>query len=147
MERVSENKTLGWKIIKTPKRDGFYYQSGEFEYVPTGWAKIENRWYPLGYRVTTLDNKSLGLDRNLDILTYKLNEWVGIPKSDLIPDIKGRGGVWTAINKSDAWSLQNHCLNTWNMRTRVYYAAVFNPVFATSYRVKSEKIMLLEELH
>ena len=146
MERIGENLTLGYEAFKTPPREGYYYSNGGFEYTPPGWVKLESNWYPLGYRVTTLENKSLGLDNNHNILTYKPNEWIGIEQRDLVADIRGRGGVWTAIKRSDAWKLQRLCLEKHGMKTRIYLAAVYNPVFATSYRVKSEKIMLLEEL-
>jgi hypothetical protein len=144
MERLPNSN--GYEIVKTTKRDGYVYSDGNFEYTPPGWVKISCRWYPLGYRVTTLDNKSLGLAGNTDILTYKLNGWVGIRKKDLIPGIQSRGGVWTAIDRSGAWDLERHCRERWNMRTKTFLAAVRNPVGATSYRIKSQAIMLLEEL-
>lgn len=148
MERIFENSERQIEAYKTPRREGYYYSDGKFEYTPVGWAKIVDRWYPLGYRVTTLDNKSLGLDHNTNILTYKLFEWVGIDKKDLVADIHGRGGPWTAINLSDARTLRTHCLTRtdYKLRTRIYLAAVKNPVFATSYRVKSQAIMLLGEI-
>jgi len=146
VERIGQNLTANYEAFSTTPREGYYFSGKDFEYVPRGWVKLDSKWYPLGYRVTTLDNESLGLDHNTDILTYKLNEWVGIPKENLVADRKGRGGVWTAIKRSDAWTLQRHCLNTRGMRTKTYLAAVYNPIFSSSYRVKSEKIMLLEEL-
>lgn len=146
MERLPTNS--GYEIVKTNKRDGYYYACGEFEYIPPGWVKVGRLWYPLGYRVTTMDNKSLGLAGNTNILTYKLNEWVGIPKRELDHSIRSEGGIWTTINLSDARTLQRYFLTRFNYvtNTRIYLAAIGNPVFANSYRVKSEKIMLLEEL-
>lgn len=124
------------------------YKNGEFEYTPTGWIEIGGKPYPLGYRVTTLENQSLDLDHHGNILTYEQGRWVGIPKENLIADINGRGGVWTSTNLNTAQNLQRRILakTDYAMRTRIYLAAIDNPVFADRNRVKSEKIMLLEEL-
>lgn len=142
MERLKPK--INYEIIKT--KDFVYYKN-DFEYTPPGWIKTEGHWYPLGYRVTTLDNESLGLRKNPTIFKYNIGEWV-MENNILIPERTDNGGVWSGASLSSARKTQSYCLNRKEkpFETRIYYAALYNPIFANSYGVKSEGLMILEEL-
>lgn len=146
MERLKSSSK--YEIIKTTKRDGYYYSSGEFEYTPPGWVRLEQRWYPLGFRVLTNDLKSLGLRGNTTILTYKIGEWTKLQKSQLIFDDVDEGGIFSGVSLSAARKTQESCRNRQRnpFETRVFYAAILNPFLSNSYKVKSQGLMLLEEL-
>jgi hypothetical protein len=131
-------------IVKT--RDFVYYKNN-FEYIPPGWVQINNKWYPLGYRVTTMDNKSLGLRENPTIFKYNIGEWV-TESNTLIAERTDNGGIWSGASLSSARKTQSYCLNRKEnpFETKIFYAALYNPIFANGYGVKSEALMILEEL-
>lgn len=124
----------------------FNYYDESFEYTPPGWTKIDNLWRPLGYKVVTLDNMSLGLRKNPTPLHFPECEWVKIKKEDLIPSKEDAGGIWSALQKSGAVTLRKYMMDQYGRNTKIYLTALLNPVFANSYRVKSQGVMLLEEL-
>ena len=124
----------------------FSYFDGNFEYTPPGWIKIANIWHPLGYKVVTGDGMSLGLRHNPTPLHFPVNEWVKMRKEDLISSKEDAGGIWSALKKSDAITLKKYMLSQYGERAKIYLTALFNPIFANNYRVKSQGVMLLEEL-
>lgn len=124
----------------------FYYSDGKFEYTPPGWTKVKNLWYPLGFKVVTNENISLGLRKNPTPLYFPIHEWVKIKKEDLIFSNDDAGGIWSALKRSGADTLKKYMMDQYNKPTTIYLTALFNPVFANSYRVKSQGVMLLEKL-
>lgn len=148
MERLNVNESPDYKIVKTPARIGFRYSDGNFEYFPPGWVGVENTVYPLGYKVVTLDNKSLGLRRNPTIYSYEIGEWKIMPEDQLITEDIDEGGIFSGASLSAARKTQQYCrerkVNPFE--TRIYYAAILKPFLANGYKVKSQGIMLLEEL-
>lgn len=124
----------------------FIFFNRHVEYCPPGWTDINGKWYPMGYKVVDSKNRSLGLRNNLNIITYTPNVWEELPKNQILEGNGDWGGIWSALTKSGAKTLQKHCLNTWGMKTKLYLAALSNPLYVNSYRVKSQGIMLLEEL-
>lgn len=142
MERITQK--VNYEIIKTKD---FIYFKRDFEYIPPGWIKIDDQWYPLGYRVTTLDNKSLGLRKNPTIFKYNIGEWV-VENKTLIHKRTDNGGIWSGASLSSARKTQSYCANRKEnpFETKIFYAALYNPIYANGYGVKSEKLMILEEV-
>jgi len=124
----------------------FTYSNGNFEYTPTGWMKLKGLWHPLGYKVVTIENISLGLRKNPTPLHFPDHEWVKMKKENLIYSDEDAGGIWTALKKSGGETLQKYMYNQYGKRTKIYLTALLNPIFANSYRVKSQGVMLLEEI-
>ena len=122
------------------------YIDGRFEYTPPGWAEIESRWYPLGFKVVTDSLMSLGLRKNPTPLLFPPNEWVKIKRDELIFSNADAGGIWSALKKSGAVTLRKYMFDQYGRETNIYLTALFNPVYANGYRVKSQGVMLLEEL-
>lgn len=142
MERLRPK--LNFEVVKT--RDFVYYKNN-FVYTPPGWARLDNTWYPLGFRVTTLDNRSLGLRNNPTIFEYNIGEWV-VENNPLIAQRTDNGGIWSGSSLSSARKTQSYCLNRKDnpFETKIFYAALYNPIYANSYGVKSEGLMILEAL-
>jgi len=124
----------------------FIFFNKYVEYSPPGWVEVDSKWYPLGFKVVDSKNRSLGLRNNQNIITFFPNAWNDLPKNQTEAGPNDWGGVWSALSLSGATTLRKHCLNTWGMKTKIYYAALSNPLYANSYRVKSQGLMLLEEL-
>lgn len=142
MERLLPK--LSYEIVKT--RDFIYFKNN-FEYTPPGWVRLDDKWYPLGFRVTTMDNKSLGLRKNPTIFKYNIGEWV-TESSALIAERTDNGGIWSGASLSSARKTQSYCLNRneYPFETKIFYAALYNPIFANNYGVKSKSLMILEEI-
>lgn len=145
MEKLSTKHQLNFEVVKT--RD-FVYSHNDFEYTPPGWIKLESRWYPLGYKVVTLDNKSLGLRKNPTIFEYPLGIWVYEDKDILIPKRTDYGGIWSGASLSSARKTREYCRTRRKdpFETKIYLAAIKNPIYANSYGVKSQGIMILKQL-
>lgn len=126
-------------------RDRIPFKSDLCCFTPVGWVKVNDTWYPLGYKVVTDKMESLGLRNNPTIMRFPVGVWV-CEKSDLIPTDVDWGGIWTAQRKGSIKMLREHCFNTWGMKTEGYLTAIANPVFSNSYRIKSEGVMLLKEV-
>lgn len=147
MERL-ETKEKWFEIVKTSKRDGFYYSDGNFEYTPPGWVKIEERWYPLGYRLVRPDLTSLRLKRNPTPLQYYIGKWVKLPKNELVAEMVDIGGIFSGAGLGEARKTEASCLSRQKdpFQPLFFYAALYRPIAANSYAVKSQGLMLLEEL-
>ena len=124
----------------------FIFFNKHVEYCPPGWTNVNGVWYPLGFKVVDVKNRSLGLRNNPNIMTFFPNVFVELPKNQTAEGSDDWGGIWSALSRSGAKTLQKHCMETWGMETKLYIAALSNPLYANSYRVKSQGIMLLEEL-
>lgn len=122
------------------------FVSDECEFWPAGWAKIEGVYYPLGYKVVDENLRSLGLRKNPNIMTFPVGEWVRLPDESVVPGSADWGGVWTALRKGSIKTLKNYCLVQYGMKTRAFLTAMDRPVFANSYRIKSQGVMLLSEI-
>jgi|WetSurMetagenome_2_1015567.scaffolds.fasta_scaffold89661_3 hypothetical protein len=120
--------------------------SDECRFTPCGWAKIEGQFYPLGYKIVTDEMKSLGLRKNPSIMTFPIGEWVKLPDEEVIVGKKDAGGIWTAISKGSIKTLKNYMLEMYAKETRAFLTAMDRPVYANSYRIKSQGVMLLEEI-
>lgn len=114
-------------------------------YKPSGWVRIDGLWCPLGYKLVTAKMESLGLRSNPNIMKFPVGKWVE-EQDKLIPTDIDWGGIWTALRKGSLSTLKKHCMDTWGMKTKGFLTAVYNPVYANSYRVKSEAVMMLKEI-
>ena len=123
------------------------YDSEECQYTPAGWVVIDGCWFPLGYKVVNSSLSSLGLRKNPNIMTFPVGEWIILEDNQITVDKDDWGGIWTARKRAGAKSLKNYCLSQYQRETRIFLAAVLRPVYANSYRVKSQGVMLLEELN
>lgn len=89
---------------------------------------------------------SLGLRKNPTPLHFPEQKWVKIPWYKLIFAKDDAGGIWSALKLSGATTLKKYMMDQYGVGTKIYLTALHNPVFANSYRVKSQGVMLLEEL-
>ena len=122
------------------------FVSEECEFVPAGWAKIDGLYYPLGYKVMDENLRSLGLRKNPNIMTFPVDEWVRLPDDEVSPGSADWGGIWSALRKGSIKTLRNYCWEQYGMRTRAFLVAMERPVFANSYRIKSQGVRLLKEI-
>jgi len=122
------------------------FVSRECEFQPCGWAKINERFYPLGYKIVTEEMKSLGLRNNPNIMTFPIDEWVVLPDEKVVPGKADFGGIWAALHKGSIPTLKNYMAEMYGVKTRAFLTAMQRPVFANSYRVKSQGVFLLEEI-
>ncbi len=131
-------------LPESPK-DRLPFENEFCRFTPVGWVRMAGIWYPLGYKVVTDKMESLGLRNNPTIMKFPIGTWVR-EKNSLVPTEADWGGIWTAQRKGSIKMLQEHCSHTWGMKTKGYLTAIANPVFANSYRIKSEAVMILNEV-
>lgn len=127
------------------------HNSPEFEndyckFRPYDWIEIDSILRPILFKVVTKDLKSLGLRRNPNIMTFEIGDWTTLPNDQLLPGEKDWGGIWSALKLSDAKTLSKHMLNCHQTSTRIFAATIDNPLYANSYRVKAQSVMLLKEV-
>ena len=101
---------------------------------------------PFGYKVVTTDLKSLGLRKNPNILTYPLGEWFELPRSELRKGKGDYGGIWLCKTKSAAKKLKKYMMDKHQVATRVFKAYINEVLYSNSYRIKTDGIMLAEEM-
>ena len=116
------------------------------EFKPCGWAKINGKFYPLGYKVVTKEMKSLGLRKNPNIMTFPVNEWVTLTNEEIMEGKNDWGGIWTALHKNSIQTLKNYMKNSYGIETRAFLTAMYEPLYANSYRIKSQGVILLKEI-
>lgn len=102
--------------------------------------------HPVGYRVVTPDMRSLGLRRNPNILTYPVGEWLELPEEQVKPGKGDWGGIWVARTLSNARRLSQYMMEHYSQDTRVFKCAIGRVLYSNSYRVKTDAVILLEEI-
>ncbi len=122
------------------------FENEHCNFTPVGYGRIDGLWFPLGYKVVTSKMESLGLRNNPSILTFPVGVWVAEKEEYLVPSNADWGGIWTALRRGSIKTLKDHCWNTWGMETKGFLTAIDNPVFSNSYRIKSQRVMLLQEI-
>ena len=100
----------------------------------------------LAYKVVTQDMRSLGLRRNPNILEFTQGEWLLLPKNEVLAGKSDWGGIWAAVDKGNARSLQRYMRRQYNQETRLFAAAIKDVLYENSYRLKTNGIYLIEEL-
>lgn len=128
------------------KKERINFVNTYCEFSPTGWMQQNGIFYPLAYKVVTDDLNSLGLRRNPNIIHFPLQKWIELDQDQVVPGMDDYGGIWSALRKSSIKTLKAHCLNTWGMQTRGFLVAIKNPVYANTYRIKSQGVILLKEI-
>jgi hypothetical protein len=111
-----------------------------------GTVDIEGQPYFCGFKVVTLENASLGLRRNPDILVYPLKEWFFLPEEKVAEGPKDPGGIWLARTLSGARALKKYMLQKHQTETRIFHSAVDEILYCNSYRLKTNGILLIEEV-
>jgi len=99
----------------------------------------------IAYKVVTQDLRSLGLKRNPTILTFPIGEWVY--ENGLLRRTKeDRGGIWVARTMGNARHLAKYMRNKRDTETRIFRSEIGERLYENSYRVKTDKVRMLEEL-
>ena len=117
------------------------------KFKPFDWEKIDGILRPILFKVVTPDLKSLGLRRNPNIMEFAVGEWVRLSDNELRIGNGDWGGIWSALKISGAKTLTKYILTKYNLPTRTFEVAVDTPLYANSYRVKSQGVILLREVH
>ena len=107
---------------------------------------IDNRVCSIAYRVVTTDLKSLGLAKNPNILKYPNGEWYFLDESDVEEGKGDWGGIWLARIPSSARMLQKYMKRVHDVKTRIFKAAIDRVLYVNSYRLKTNGIMMYEEI-
>jgi len=109
---------------------------------------IDGKDYNLGYRVTTLDMKSLGFKNNPYIHQYPMNEWYFLPEENLVPGEDDWGGIWVArtMSKGKGTVYDAYRRKTNPMKTRFFKALFDEVLYVNSYRIKTNGICIIEEI-
>jgi hypothetical protein len=117
------------------------------KFKPSGWEKVDGVLKPILFKVVTEDLKSLGLRRNPNIREFTVGEWMRLPDDELQAGNSDWGGIWSALKFSGAKTLTKYILEKYNLPTMIFEVAVDLPLYANSYRVKSQGVILLRELN
>jgi len=100
----------------------------------------------IGYRVVTLDMKSLGLRNNPNIVEYSLNNWTYPVEKDIVKGISDKGGLWAARTPGAARAYQKYMLKKHGQETRVFKSLIGKVLFENNERIKTDKIFMFEEM-
>ena len=116
------------------------------KFKPFDWEQIDGALRPILFKVVTSDLKSLGLRRNSNIMQFSIGEWVKLPDCKTQPGNGDWGGIWSALKLSGAKTLSKYVSDTYGITTRAFQVSLDTPLYANSYRVKSQGVFLLKEL-
>lgn len=100
----------------------------------------------IAYKVVTQDRGSLGLRKNPNILIYQLGMWTILQNHQIIEGKQDYGGIWAATKLSGAKKLQKYMKEKYNRPTRIFKSQLGEILYSNSYRIKTNKIKLLEEI-
>lgn len=109
-------------------------------------VELEGEIYPMGYRVVTEDFKSLGLRQNPNILEYPVRQWYFLPEDQIQEGKDDWGGIWVARIPSKAREIQKYMLERYNVRTKIFYAALGEILYCNNGHIKTDAINMFEEL-
>ena len=108
---------------------------------------IEGKEYAVGYKVLTMEHKSLGgLRRNPNIINYPINEWYYLTPDKILGGRSDWGGIWLKRKIGGARNLQQYMFREYQTETLVYYTAIDIILYANRESVKTNGIILLESL-
>lgn len=109
-------------------------------------TNISGREFYCGYKVVRKNMTSLGLRKNPNIMTFKLNEWIYLPEEKVIEGISDFGGIWLARTPGRANAYKKYMREQHNAETRIFYSLIDRVLFVNSDRLKTNGIKLIEEL-
>lgn len=107
---------------------------------------LNNKQYYLGYKVVTKDLKSLGLRKNPNIMQFEIGDWIYLSKKEIKKNADDYGGIWAARTLSGAKNLEKYMMRHYSRPTRIFIAALDKILYSNSYRIKTNGIILLEEI-
>lgn len=125
--------------------DPFVNEYCSFE--PFSWKENGGVLKPVVFKVVTEKLQSLGLRKNPSIMTFRIGEWIMLPDDELEIGNADQGGIWSALKLSGAKTLAAYMTKNYGVRVRIFLAMAEKPVYANSYRVKSQGVFLFEELN
>ncbi|NPE27194.1 hypothetical protein HNV12_04300 [Methanococcoides sp. SA1] len=102
--------------------------------------------WKVGYRVTTIDGKSLGLRRNPNIVDYEMYKWSYPVEEKVVEGISDEGGLWAARTIGAARAYQKYMFSHHQSQTRVFKSLLGRILFVNGQRIKTDKIFPIEEL-
>jgi len=107
---------------------------------------LEDLAHPIGFKVTTLERKSLGLRNNLTILKYPFNRWYFLPESKVIEGKGYKGGIWTCPTLGLANKLSKYAESR-GIKTKIFRAYLSHRfLYDNAYRIKVNGLKLVEEI-
>jgi hypothetical protein len=107
---------------------------------------LDNIEYLLGYKVVTSDMRSLGLRKNPNIIEYPVNEWFMLPQTQVKHGAGDWGGIWACRSMGGARKVSDYMREKYAIDTRIFKALLDDVLYANSYRVKTNGILLFEEI-
>ena len=116
------------------------------KFKPFNWEEVGGVLRPILFKVVTSDLKSLGLRRNPNIMQFLVEEWTRLSDGEAQAGKNDWGGIWSALKLSGAKTLSKYILDQYSLPTRTFLVAIDIPLYANSYRVKSQGVFLLREL-
>ena len=98
----------------------------------------------LHYKVVTSDLKSLGLRNNPTILQYKIGEWIESPV--VLRNGLDEGGIWVCRTMGSANQLRKYMKKQHDKVCRIFKVEIGEYLFGNTYRIKTDKVLLIEEI-
>ena len=98
------------------------------------------------FKVVTPDMQSLGLRKNPHILTFQPGEWLSLPDDQIVQGRGVWGGIWAAAKIGGANTLVKYMADQYDLKCRLFRAQIGKVLYENSYRVKTDRILLVQEL-
>jgi len=96
------------------------------------------------YKVTKENMESVGL-LGARPIKYKLGQWV-YPGEKLSCHPRKGGGLWVVKERSSAFGIQKYLMKRHKMKTKAFACQIGLILYETNYRVKTNKMKLIEEV-
>lgn len=96
------------------------------------------------YKVVTEHMRSLGLRRNPSVLVFPMNSWVNEPRP-LEHNDRDWGGIWCCEKLSSARALKRYYEGRYG-KARIFECEIGEVLFQNSYRTKTDKVKLTNEI-
>jgi hypothetical protein len=95
------------------------------------------------YKVVTEKMESLGLRKNPNIIWYRMGEWFVDPI--MFPDNRNDGGIWCCEKLSAARALKRYYEKRYG-KARIFECEIGIILYKNSYRTKTDRIKLIQEI-
>ena len=96
------------------------------------------------FKVVREDLTSVGL-LGASRVQYSIGKWV-YPREPLSSHNRKGGGLWVLWQRSDALRFKRYVEQKYGFGVRIFTCAIGAILYENSYRVKTGKVMLLEEI-